>query len=62
MDISLIVILSTPIFILLYAIYVIIHEMLLRRKIKKDFLIEINADPQIHEFDEELKRLKEQMF
>ena len=58
MELSLLVILLTPVFILLYAFYVIIHEMLLRRKAKNDFVV---SDP-IPNMEEELKRLKEKMF
>ena len=58
MDLSLIVILSTPFFILLYAIYVIIHEMRIRRKAKNESLVE---DP-ILDMEKELRRLKEKIF
>ena len=58
MDISLIVILLTPIFILLYAIYVVIHELYLRRKAKNEFVI---VDP-VPDMEEELRRLKEKIF
>lgn len=58
MDLSLIVILSTPIFILLYAFYVIVHELLLRRRDKN----EIKKDPKLLELEEELKKIKNRMF
>lgn len=58
MEVSLLVILLTPIFVLLYALYVIVHEMLLRRKDKNEFVV---SDPVLN-MEKELKRLKEKIF